>query len=409
VAKRETAALFFAALVARLAAAAYRGFSSVRFGDSLAYIGTARRLLREGTYPSNTDGFFFRPPGYPVFLALSTAGHPEWIALDKVWNAALGAAAVVILAAIARRVFESRALALAVGVLAAVHPPFLYFSSEVQSEPLYLLLALAAAFLLLVCVDRPSSGMGLVAGGTLALAALVRPSTLALSPILAAPLFDRGYPARVRRALAVSAFLGFGVVLAPWVARNAIALKALLPVNDEAGFTFYQGNSDWSVRFYRLRSPQEYARWIDEMNLAMRTRWPAEIPGIADPNPGRRSAALLEASFRWIRGHPREEAWLLWKKAEGWIRPGASPLAWGRTVVVLTTVYYTSLFLSAGLGLATAQRGGVALACLSIALITMAVHVVFLVVLRYRMASWDPILILYAPAGVLRAFSGVRR
>ena len=407
-AKRETVALFLAALTARLGTEAYQGLSSIRFGDSLAYIGAANRLLREGTYPANTDGLFFRPPGYPVFLALSTAGHPEWVVLDKLWNAVLGAAGVVILAAIARRVFESRPITVAVGGLAALHPPFLYLGSEVQSEPLYLLLALAAGFFLLVCADRPSSGMGLLAGGTLALAALTRPSALALSLVLAAPFFDRRYPKRVRRELAVSAFLGFVLVLAPWATRNAIKFHALLPVNDAGGFAFYQGNSDWNVRYYRLHSPAEYERWIDDLNAAVRTRWTGEIPGLADANPARRSAAFLRASLGWIRGHPRAEAWLLWKKAAEWMRPGASPLVRSNGVVVLTTGYYGLLFLFAAAGIASARRRGIAIACVSIAAITMAAHVVFIVVLRYRMASWDPILILYAPSGALRLFRGLR-
>ncbi len=401
-AKRETAALFVAAFAVRLLAAWWKGFSSLRFGDSLAYIGAARRLLSEGSYPSRTDGFFFRPPGYPVFLAISTASHPGWVALDKIWNALLGAAAVVLIAAIARRVFEDRRVVLGAAALAAVHPPFVDFGSEVQSEALYLVLALSAAFLLLVCLDRPSSGLGLLAGGALALASLVRPSALALAPLLATPLFDRRLPTRVRRSLAASAIAGFVVVLAPWAARNAISFGAFLPVNDEAGFTFYQGNSDWNARFYRLRSPGEYARWLADLNDAMRTKWPEEIPGSADVNPGRRSRALLAASARWIRQNPGREARLLREKTAQWLRPGASSLLRGRVVVALTTIYYAALFLAAALGLATAGRKGVAFASVSILVATMAVHVAFLVLLRYRIASWDPILLLYAPAGALR-------
>ncbi len=407
--KRDRALLFAVAFAARLAAAAARGLLSVRFGDSLAYVSAAQRLVREGSYPGNTDRFFFRAPGYPFFLAASTLGHPGWIALDKVWNALLGALFVVVLAAIARRVFASREVALAVGGIAALHPPFLFLGSQIQSEPLYLVLAAAAGFLLLVCVDRPSSGMGLLAGGSLALASLVRPSALVLFPLLAAPLFDRRYPPRVRRALAGSAVLGFCLALAPWTLRNAVRFHAVLPVNDEAGFTFYQGNSDWNVRFYRLRSGDDYRKWIAEMNLAMQSRWGSDIPGLADPNPSRRSFALAAAGIRWARAHPREEAWLLGKKALEWLRPGASPLVRSRTVVALTTIYYGALFLVAAVGLATARRRGIVGFCIATLAITMALHVALLVLLRYRMASWDPILILYAPSGILRVLGGIRR
>ena len=329
--KRDRALLFTVALAARLAAAAARGFASIRFGDSLAYVRAAERLVREGSYPGHTDPFFFRAPGYPFFLAVSTLGHPGWIALDKVWNAVLGAAFVVLLAAIARRVFAGRAIALAAGGLAALHPAFLFLGSEVQSEPLYLVLAAGAGFFLLVCVDRPSSGMGLLAGGSLALAALVRPSALALSPLLAAPLFDRRYPPRVRRALAGSALFGFCFALAPWMLRNAVRFHAVLPVNDEAGFVLYQGNSDWNVRFYRLRTPEEFRKWMAEFNLAVAAKW-WEIARLDGPIPPRSSAALAAASLRWARAHPREEAWLLWKKTLDWLRPArARSFAAGRS------------------------------------------------------------------------------
>ncbi|MGH9443826.1 MAG: glycosyltransferase family 39 protein [Thermoanaerobaculia bacterium] len=403
--KRVPATLLLVSLAARLAAAASRGWGSVRFGDSRAYIVAARKLVQSGTYPANTDGFFFRAPGYPFFLAATTFGHPDWIFLDKLWNAALGAGAVLLLWAIARRVFGSEGLALAVGAVAAVHPAFLFFGSQVQSEPLYVLLALFSGFFLLVCVDRPSSGMGLLAGGALALAALVRPSALALAPFLAAPLLDRRYPARVRRALAGSAVLGFCAALSPWMLRNAIAFKTVLPVNDEAGFTFYQGNSDWNLRFYRLESREEYRRF----DLSAASKWRSAIPGLDDPNPSRRSFALVRAALRWARAHPREEVWVLWKKVEDWLRPGASPLVRKPSVVLATSVYYGAGFLLCAIGLASARRKGTALFCVSILGVTMAIHVAFLVLLRYRMASWDPILVLYSPAGALVLFSRFRR
>ena len=52
----------------------------------------------------------------------------------------------------------------------------------------------AITALLLTAVDRPSSNLALLSGGVLALAALTRPSALALAALLSAPLFDRDYP-----------------------------------------------------------------------------------------------------------------------------------------------------------------------------------------------------------------------
>src|SRR5262249_54045097 len=132
---------------------------------------------------------------------------------------------------------------------------------DVESEALFLLLLLAAGFLLLAAVDRPSSNLAVAAGLIAALAALTRPTGLLLGAFLFAPLGDRRYPMRARWHLAGSALLGFLLAVSPWTLRNFLVFRELLPINDAAGCTFYQGNSDWAVRFSEIRTPAEYDAW----------------------------------------------------------------------------------------------------------------------------------------------------
>jgi hypothetical protein len=70
---------------------------------------------------------------------------------------------------------------------------------------------LAAAFLFLLAASlrRPSSGLAVGAGGSLALASLVWTPALAMLPLTSAALFDRRYPARIRLSLAGSTLFGF--------------------------------------------------------------------------------------------------------------------------------------------------------------------------------------------------------
>ena len=131
--RRAAAAIFVLALAVRLAAIAAVGFATLDFGDARAYVATARVLAATGRYPLRVDPFFFRPPGYPYFLAIATLGNPDRIALAKVVNAILGALAAVRLAAISRRVFRRADLAIATGVVGALHPSFVMLSTEVQS------------------------------------------------------------------------------------------------------------------------------------------------------------------------------------------------------------------------------------------------------------------------------------
>jgi len=397
--RRDKVVLFAAALSARVVAAAVIGFHRWRFGDSLAYVRTARALWRTGSYPAHTDLLLFRPPGYPVFLALSTAGHPGAVAYDKIVNGVLGSAMVLVLASIALRLFGSLRAARIAGVLAAIHPGFVILCTEVQSGPLFLLLLVTAGFLLLVSVDRPSSGCAVGAGVALAFAALTRPWALFLAPLLAAPLFDHRFPRRIRRVLAGSAVFGLTLALLPWSVRNAIRYRAWIPVNDGGGMVLYQGHSDWAVRYAAARSAAERRQWGEDFNRGL-SRWADAVPGLRDPNPARRARALRLAAIGWMRAHPREEALLALSKLREWLRPWADPGEWGTAAAVASGIWYVLLLLFAARGAFTARRRGALAVAAAVMAIGLLVHLATIVAARYRTVAWDPVLVLYAAAGL---------
>jgi len=395
---RAVILIFLIAFAVRLAAIAAVGFQTLRFGDARAYVFAAQELVRTGHYPLATEPFYFRAPGYPVFLVAATLGHPDRIALAKIANAALGAFAAVALAFLSARIFRRRGVALATAAAASIHPGFVFFSTDIQSESLFLLLLLAAGWLLLASTDRPSSSLALLAGAAVALAALTRPSALALAPLLAAPLFDRRYPMRVRSHVAAAAFLGFLCTLAPWTLRNAFVYRELVPVNDAGGSAFYQGNSDWMVRFYRLKSVEEYRSWSAAMfaDLERQTR---AIEAAAPRSPSAKSRFFLRKVFEERRGDPAGWAKLLLRKAWDWLRPYPNPLFWPVWVVWTVGVFYAVLALLAAIGLVASPRPGVRAFVLAFLLLTMVAHVAIIVVWRYRVPYWDPVLLLYACSG----------
>jgi hypothetical protein len=279
-----------------------------------------------------------------------------------------------------------------------VHPAFVLVSSDVQSEPLFLTLLLGAGFLLLAAADRPSSNLALAAGAATALSALTRASALALIPFLLAPLGDRRYPRRVRAHLAASAIVGFLFAIAPWTIRNAVAFGNFLPVNDAAGNAFYQGNSDWTLRFYELRTRSEYDRWMRAFDADMRRRL-AEMEREGSASPAERSRAFFAAAVAERRENPGGWGKLMAWKARDWLRPYPDPMFWPATVVVGATAEYVALFALAAVGLLRAQRTGVRGFVLAFLAVTMLAHVVLIVVWRYRIPYWDPVLILYGAFG----------
>jgi 4-amino-4-deoxy-L-arabinose transferase-like glycosyltransferase len=393
------------ALALRLLSAGVVGFSTVRFGDARAYLSAAETIAREGRYPIQTDVFFFRPPGYPAFLTAATLGHPEKIALSKIATASVGSLAAPLLALLSARLFRRRSVAIATGLLAAVHPAFLLTSSDVQSEPLFLALLLGAGYLLLAAVDRPSTTLSLAAGGIAALAALTRSSALALVPFLLAPLLDRRYPRRARAHLAGAAVVGFLFVLAPWTIRNALVFGEFIPVNDAAGNAFYQGNSDWTLRFYDLRSREEYDRWVKAFNADMRRR-SEEMRRAGQESPTARSRAFAAQALAERRRDHAEWAKLLFLKGWDWLRPYPHPIFWRRGIVFGVAGGYVLLFSSAAIGLARAPRPGVRLFVLAFLAVTMIAHVLIIVVWRYRVPYWDPVLVLYGTFGAGTLLTG---
>ena len=166
---------------------------------------------------------FVPPPGES-----GPQGAPEWIG-----RAVCSAASLIVLASLAARIFRSRGVAwIAAAVGAAGF--LIETSSPLASEPLILILTVSA-FLLLVTVDRPSSGCGVASGAALGGAVLLQSSSAILAPLLLAPLFDRRFPPAIRRALAGSAVVGLAALLAAASLGRGIRNGVWLPGGVLAG------------------------------------------------------------------------------------------------------------------------------------------------------------------------------
>jgi len=316
----------------------------------------------------------------------------------KLASAVLGSFAAVILAAIAARLFGRRGVAIGVGIAAALDPSLVMVSSDVQSEPLFLVLLLGAGFLLLASVERPSSTLSLVAGILTGLAILTRPSALAVAPLLAAPLVDRRWPFRARAHLAAAGILGAVLSLAPWTIRNAVVYREFVLVSDVGGFNFYLGNSDLMARFYEIRDRKSYDAWSDETFRLLGDRL-NELNSAGLTSPGRITKALTRRTLAEAAARPAATIRLLAHKAADWLRPYPNPLFWPGSVVLGIGALYALLYVLAARGLLLAPRRGATVFALAFLIASMAAHVLTLVSWRYRVPYWDPVLILFGVFG----------
>lgn len=382
----------------RIAVIVRTGAATARFGDAPAYQLAARALAETGRYPLRTDPLYFRAPGYPAFLTIVTLGHPERVVAAKIANALLGGFSVVLMAVLAARLFQRRGVAIAAGFAAALDPSLVLVASDVQSEPLFLILLLGAGFLLLVSVDRPSSTLALVAGGLAGLAALTRPSALPVLPLLFVPLADRRWPIRVRTHIALAAACGAIFALAPWTVRNAFAYGEFVPVSDVGGFNFYLGNSPQMLRFYEVRDRTEYGAWSEETERMLATRI-ADLRAAGFAGSGDISRQLVRETIANSLSEPARTARLYARKIWDWLRPYPNPMFWPSSVVLGVGALYSVLYVLAARGLWIAPRRGAALFALGILVLSMAVHVLTVVSWRYRVPYWDPVLLLYGVFG----------
>jgi 4-amino-4-deoxy-L-arabinose transferase-like glycosyltransferase len=391
-------AIFLLALAARLAVVVVTGASTARFGDAPAYQLAARALAETGRYPAKTDEYYFRPPGYAAFLAVVTLGHPDRVRVAKAASAVLGALACLLLAAIAVRLFRRRDVAIAAGAAAALDPSLVMVTSDVQSEPLFLVLILSAGFLLLAGVDRPSSTLLFVAGVAMGLAILTRPSAIFVAPLLAAPLGARRWPLRARAHLAAAGVLGAVLALAPWTIRNAFVYREFVLVSDVGGFNFYLGNSDLMARFYEIRDRKSYDAWSDETYALLGERL-NELAAAGVTSPGAVTRALVRRTLSDAAARPGKTALLAARKVWDWLRPYPNPLFWPWPIVLGIGLLYVVLYALAARGLALAPRRGATLVALAVLVASMAAHVMTLVSWRYRVPYWDPVLVLYGAFG----------
>jgi len=218
--------------------------------DEREYLALARSVAegRGFTYdPSHQTGTaqqFGRAPGYPLYLAAVGATDRDYGSSPtrvKVAQSIVGAAAVWLIGLIAWRAMGPRAGAFAAGI-AAVYPPLVWMCAYVLSETLYSLLALAAAHVLDIAMDRArvhrAGGAGALAAGLVAgCATLTRPVMLFFLPLALLWIVRRR-----RAALAVAFLAGALAVVLPWTARNYRVYGRFVLVASEGGVTFWTGN-----------------------------------------------------------------------------------------------------------------------------------------------------------------------
>jgi 4-amino-4-deoxy-L-arabinose transferase-like glycosyltransferase len=337
-------------------------------------------LFTDGT-PSLTVRSF-RPPLLPIVLAgvYGVFGHHFLAA--RVLMALLSAATAVIVARIARRVFDAPTGLLA-GFLAALYPKLVYYSGLLVTETLCTFLLAAAVWTLLAGDDGPRRTWSfLLSGVLLGLAALARSSLLLLPVGVVAWLFLSRPPRRTGKASA-AILLGFLAALAPWWVRNACVHGHFVPATTEGGYTLWVTNNERA-------DGGGHCFWPDP---------PGGFDGLSEAAIDREFASR---GVIWIRANPGGflrlcgqkfvRFWRLWPHAD---EPSVGPAA----AIVAGATFTPILLLALWGAFAARSRWRSALLFYMIIVYFTALHMVFMAITRYRLPL-EPYLIILAAGGV---------
>jgi len=218
-------------------------------GDSSFYHGVANALGdgRGFVDPATGTATALHPPLLPLVLApFSAIGLHSYLA-HRVVVCLTGAAAIVVIGLVARRVAGDRA-GLIAAALAAVYPAFVSSDSALMPETpfgLFVALAVLAAYAYL---EQPRRATAALLGAAIALAALTRGEGLLLLALLALPACLAPRAGRRRVADLAVAVAACALVIAPWTARNLGTFDRAVPVSTNEGTVLAGANCGQTYR-----------------------------------------------------------------------------------------------------------------------------------------------------------------
>ena len=272
--------------------------------DALYHDQWARRLA-EGDWVGT--GVFFRAPLYPYFLGVIYALFGPDYLLVRILQFVIGATTAALTAWIVDRRF-GRIAGVVAGLLVATHGPLVYYEGELLLVVLEAPLNLLALWSLDRAATSPSARKWAVAGISLGVAALVRPTILALLPVVGVYTLFR------RDRIPISALFAYAaatlLVLSPVFLRNAVVGHDLVPVASQGGLNYYLGNNPAADGMAAV-APEFRRTWTGGIEDADRL---AELAVGRPLKPSEVSSYWFQRALDWARRNPGDFLKLQLKK-----------------------------------------------------------------------------------------------
>jgi tetratricopeptide (TPR) repeat protein len=188
---------------------------------------------------------FFRPPGYPCFLALIYAASAGSFLAPRLVQMGLGLLNVVLVHRLGRRAF-GRDVGLVGAALAAGYWAFIYFEGELVEPVLLVALGLGLINVVQGWSERRTAARAVAGGVLLGLFALVRPNVLLFVPVLVLWMWWVARRRGDRRGwrVVLGGFLpAVALTIAPATLRNYRVTDHFVLITANAGVNLYIGNN----------------------------------------------------------------------------------------------------------------------------------------------------------------------
>jgi len=195
------------------------------------------------------------PPGYLLFLAVSSLFGFRSFLDHQIWSCLLGAGTIALVGYTARRIAGPRAGLLA-AFIAAIYPNFWFHDSVVMSETLILFTTTLVVLVAYWLWEQPSVGRAAVLGVAVGVAALTRAESIVLVLVLALPLAYvlRRLDLRSKLRLFAVAMVATVVTISPWVIYNLTRFAHPVALSTNLEATLASANCDTVYRGQNLGS-----------------------------------------------------------------------------------------------------------------------------------------------------------
>jgi hypothetical protein len=335
----------------------WKGISTVDFGDGQDYLRSAESIfaptgyLREGlTWP------FFRPPGYPFFIAcVWKIFGIESIAVLKLFNVAFHLISTFLIFKILVR--KNRQSTAIVGALIFGFNPFALLPlTEIQTEPLTLFLFLMFCYL----ISKHSSKLHLVSISLIAVFLVaVRPEYIVIVLGICFIILISKNRSRISIIRVAFVFVLLTTSLTWWGNQNKAATGSFIPLTNAANYLLWNGSTEYIYNNYEISLKYD-SKFNSTQYIAIQNDIKAKIekwgPRYKEGGLGAQSKFWLTAYVENIEDNPLRFVVKTIEKAAIFWRPFLNPKSHGITTSLVSLVILLPLTLGMGFILFRGRR-----------------------------------------------------